>query len=97
MRIRTALSAPFRLSGLDLLAAIAIAVIAFSLVVGPALAQESSPAPDPGATVEAVLTPEPSPTEAVLTPAPSPAADATPGTRINNWTPPPILYPFGRV
>ena len=47
MRIRSALAAPFRLTTIDLLAAVAIALIAFSLAVGPVLSQDASAAPEP--------------------------------------------------
>ena len=87
MNIRSALAAPFRLSAIDLLAAVAIAVIAFSMVIGPVVAQEASPSPAPEATLESSATAEategPDPTvvptataavEPTLGPAPSPSA-----------------------
>ncbi len=47
MRIRSALAAPFRLAPLDLLAAIAIAMIALSMVAGPVFSQDKSPSAQP--------------------------------------------------
>ncbi len=75
--LRSALTAPFRLSPADLFAAVAIAIIALSMVAGPAFSQES---PRPLATL---ATPTPTPTDEpsaaeVLTATP-PAATATPG------------------
>ena len=58
MRIRTALAAPFRLTTIDLLAAVAIALIAFSLVVGPALAQDPSPSAEASVAAELTAAPE---------------------------------------
>ena len=66
MHIRSALGAPFRLAPLDLFAAVAIALIALSLMAGPTLSQDPSPSPAPtvgvdaGALPEATSTPEPS-------------------------------------
>jgi len=78
MNIRSALAAPFRLSGIDLLAAVAIAIIAFSLVVGPALAQDESPSPAASVAVEATAAPEASPTlEASVAPEASPTLEAS--------------------
>ena len=81
MNIRSALEAPFRLSAIDLLAAVAIALIAFSLVIGPVVAQDGSPTPEPSATLE--LTAEPDATaepslEASLAPEPTASAEPTP-------------------
>jgi YidC/Oxa1 family membrane protein insertase len=67
MNIRSALAAPFRLSLIDLLAAVAVAIIAFGLVVGPVVAQDASPSAEPSITVEA--TPEATPL-AEVTPEP---------------------------
>ncbi|HZW01180.1 MAG TPA: YidC/Oxa1 family membrane protein insertase [Candidatus Deferrimicrobium sp.] len=49
---RSALTAPFGLLAIDLLAALSIALMALSLVVGPVLAQEQSAQPSPAAAVE---------------------------------------------
>ena len=53
MNIRSALTAPFRLSFIDLLAAVAIAILAFALVVGPVMGQDASTSADPSGTTEA--------------------------------------------
>ena len=53
MNIRSALTAPFRLSFIDLLAAVAIAILAFALVVGPVMGQDASPSAEPTVTTEA--------------------------------------------
>jgi YidC/Oxa1 family membrane protein insertase len=53
MNIRSAFAAPFRLSLIDLLAAVAVAIIAFGLVVGPVMAQDASPSAEPSVSVEA--------------------------------------------
>jgi YidC/Oxa1 family membrane protein insertase len=53
VNIRSALTAPFRLSFIDLLAAVAIAVLAFSLAVGPVLAQDASPTVEPATATDA--------------------------------------------
>ena len=53
MNIRSALTAPFRLSFVDLLAALAIAVLAFGLIIGPVLGQEASPSAEPTMAAEA--------------------------------------------
>ena len=49
---RSALTAPFGLLAIDVLAALSIALMALSLVVGPVLAQEESAQPSPAAAVE---------------------------------------------
>jgi YidC/Oxa1 family membrane protein insertase len=77
MRIRSALKATRRLSPLDLMAAIAVALIALSLVVAPVLAQEASHSPQPSASIEATLAPQASPI-ASLTPEPSASLEASP-------------------
>jgi YidC/Oxa1 family membrane protein insertase len=53
VNIRSALTAPFRLSFIDLLAAVAIAILAFALVVGPVMGQDASPSAEPTVTTEA--------------------------------------------
>ena len=53
VNIRSALTAPFRLSFVDLLAALAIAVLAFGLIIGPVLGQEASPSAEPTMAAEA--------------------------------------------
>jgi YidC/Oxa1 family membrane protein insertase len=93
-RIREALTAPFRLAGIDLLAAIAIAVIGLSLIAGPVLSQGSSPvllptaspaptgstAPSAVASVVADRTAAPDPTpRSSLTPEASVAASLVAG------------------
>ncbi len=60
MNIRSALTAPFRLSFIDLAAALAIAVLAFALVVGPVTGQDASPSVEPSVAADA--TPEPAST-----------------------------------
>jgi len=86
MNIRSALAAPFRLSLIDLLAAVAVAIIAFGLVVGPVMAQDASPSAEPSVSVEASpeaasaaeITPQPEPSVeplASLDPDGSPAPD----------------------
>ena len=80
MNIRSALTAPLRLSFVDLLAAVAIAVIAFGLVIGPAVAQDASPSPMPTVGATHTAAPEASPTvAATLTASPeaSPSAVAS--------------------
>ena len=67
MNIRSALAAPLRLPLIDLLAAVAVAIIAFGLVVGPVVAQDAGPSAEPSVTVDATpeasilaeVTPEP--------------------------------------
>jgi YidC/Oxa1 family membrane protein insertase len=80
MNIRSALAAPFRLSLIDLLAAVAVAIIAFGLVVGPVMAQDASPSAEPSVSVEA--SPEAS-SAADITPQPErsvePLASLDPG------------------
>jgi len=49
---RSTPTAPFGLLAIDLLAALSIALMALSLVVGPVLAQEQSPQPSPAAAAE---------------------------------------------
>jgi YidC/Oxa1 family membrane protein insertase len=80
MNIRSALAAPFRLSPIDLLAAIAVAFIAFGLVVGPVMGQDASPSAEPAATLAASPDASPSAEPAATlaaTPEPSPPAAAT--------------------
>ncbi len=80
MRIRSALAAPFRLAPLDLMAAIAIALIALSLVAGPAFSQDQSPSPAPTVVLE---TTAPGPTrspDAASPLAASPAPEASPAS-----------------
>jgi YidC/Oxa1 family membrane protein insertase len=79
VNIRSALTAPFRLSFIDLLAALAIAILAFGLVVGPVLAQDESPSPEP--TIAAEASPEPEATAAIA-PTAEPAADDDPAPSI---------------
>jgi YidC/Oxa1 family membrane protein insertase len=82
MRIRSALAAPFRLAPLDLMAAIAIALIALSLVAGPAFSQDQSPSPAPTVALETTAPgPTPSP-DAAPTPATSPAPEASPAATL---------------
>jgi len=79
MNIRSALSAPFRLSLVDLLAAVAIAVIAFGLVVGPAMAQDPSPSVEPSIAAEASPEAEASPAASLQAdPSPSPSSSLEP-------------------
>ena len=73
MNIRSALTAPLRLSFVDLLAAVAIAILAFGLVVGPVLGQDAGPSAEPTITAEA--SPEAS-AEAEATPEPDASAAA---------------------
>ena len=70
MNIRSALEAPFKLSSIDLLAAIAVAILAFGLIVGPVVAQDPSPSAQPSAA--AAASPEASPS-AEVTPQPGDA------------------------
>jgi hypothetical protein len=51
MSLRRALAAPFQLALPDLMAAVAIAVLALSLMAGPVLSQDSTGAPIPAASV----------------------------------------------
>ena len=82
MRIRSALAAPFRLAPLDLMAAIAIALIALSLVAGPAFSQDQSPSPAPTVALETTAPgPTPSP-DAASTLAASPAPEASPAATL---------------
>lgn len=75
MNIRSALTLPFRLSFIDLLVALAIAVIAFGLVVGPVVGQDASPSAEPSAAAEA----SPRPTLAA-----EPADSAAPGASLDH-------------
>lgn len=75
MRLRSALAAAFRLPAIDLFAAIAIALIAFSLVIGPVLAQDETHSPTPGASAESTITPGPTD---VTVPEPGPTATLGP-------------------
>jgi len=74
MRIRSAL-AQYTLSPLDLFAAVAIALIALSLIAGPAMSQDPSPSAQPTIDAEVAIAPE-----ATATPFASgtPGATATP-------------------
>ncbi len=90
MNIRSALAAPFRLSPIDLLAAVAVAMIAFGLVVGPVMAQDASPSAEPSATLS--TTPEASipaaaTPEAQMSPEPQgsvePPASTEPGASLS--------------
>jgi YidC/Oxa1 family membrane protein insertase len=77
MRIRSVLAAPMRLAPLDLLAAIAIAVIALSLIAGPTFSQDTASSPQPSILVEpAAPTGSPAP-EGTRAPAASPAPEGT--------------------
>ena len=93
--VRRALRAPLRLSSIDLLAAIAIALIAFSFAVAPVMAQAASPSavPDPTSAVTAAPSDTSSPTPGdtpapsaspvsspVATPAPGAAGEAAAGS-----------------
>jgi YidC/Oxa1 family membrane protein insertase len=86
-RARDLLAGPFRLAPIDLLAAIAVALLAFSIAAAPVLAQEASPgpSPSPGASPTASPGPSPSPLTSITPPCPHPdplptppAPDATP-------------------
>jgi YidC/Oxa1 family membrane protein insertase len=86
--VRRALRGPLRLSSIDLLAAIAIALIAFSFAVAPVMAQTAAPSalPDPpsAVTVAPSVLPSPSPSaspapSASLAPSPVPVATPAPG------------------
>jgi YidC/Oxa1 family membrane protein insertase len=74
VNFRAALTAPFRLSFIDLMAALAIAAIAFALVVGPVMGQDASPSSEPSAVAESTAQPTPA---AEVTPAPTDDAQAT--------------------
>lgn len=77
---RSALTAPFGLLAIDVLAALSIALMALSLVVGPVLAQEESAQPSPAAAVEtSTVAPTQGPAAAAsLTAAATPAPLAAP-------------------
>jgi YidC/Oxa1 family membrane protein insertase len=77
MNIRSAISAPLRLSFLDLAAAVFVAIIAFGLVVGPVLAQDSSPSPQPSVGAEATVLGEAT-AEPTSSLAPEPVTSLTP-------------------
>jgi len=53
VNIRSALTTPLRLSFIDLLAAVAIALIAFSLIIGPVVGQDASPSAEPTIAAQA--------------------------------------------
>jgi YidC/Oxa1 family membrane protein insertase len=74
MDLRRALAAPFQMAFADLLAALAIALLGFSLMAGPVLAQDATPAPTatPAAAVQAAAT-----TTAPSTATPATAAPST--------------------
>jgi len=72
MRIRAALAAPFGLSLADLMAAVAIAIVALSLVAGPVFGLDRSPSPGP--TVAASAAPLATP---LATPLAKPSPEAT--------------------
>jgi YidC/Oxa1 family membrane protein insertase len=82
MRIRSAL-AQYTLSPLDLFAAVAIALIALSLIAGPAMSQDPSPSAQPTIGAEATIAPE-APTTPFASGTPgataTPPASGTPGT-----------------
>jgi YidC/Oxa1 family membrane protein insertase len=71
MNIRSALAAPFRLSLFDLMAAVAIAILAFGMAIGPVMGQDASPSSEPSSAIEASA--EPTPAAATI-----PAAEPTP-------------------
>lgn len=75
MKFRSALTAPFRLSPIDLFAAIAIAAIALSMAAGPAFSQDGSPSP---LTPIVTAVPAAEPTSAPDPSAPAPAATPSP-------------------
>ncbi len=94
MRIRRALAAPFRLSPIDLFAAIAIAVIALSLVAGPAFSQQGNPSPQPSVMAGPTDAPQASAPAASLRA--SPAADPSaspPSSALSDASPAPTLMP----
>jgi YidC/Oxa1 family membrane protein insertase len=82
IRLRAALAAPFRLAPIDLAVAALIALIAFSFIAAPVLAQGASPTPgmaaSPAAATEAPgASPAASPTQATQgIPPPPPAVGA---------------------
>jgi YidC/Oxa1 family membrane protein insertase len=85
MDLRRALAAPFRMAFADLLAALAIALLGFSLMAGPVLAQDATPAPTaaPATTAQAAATTGAPSAAAPTTAAPAsvlpgPAAAASP-------------------
>jgi YidC/Oxa1 family membrane protein insertase len=98
MRIRSVLAAPLRLAPLDLLAAIAIAVIALSLIAGPAFSQETSPPPviaeatAPASTPGTTPAQSPGPQGVATLPA-SPAPDDTGPVGTPLASPAPTLMP----
>jgi len=77
MRFRSALTAPFRLAPVDLLSAVAIAIMALSLIAGPAFSQDPSSTPLPPAALSTAAAPSAAAPE--MTPAASLAAQATGG------------------
>ena len=74
---RSTLTAPFGLLAIDLLAALSIALMALSLVVGPVLAQEQSPQPSPAAAAETSAV---APTQGAAAAASLAAAASSPAT-----------------
>ena len=79
MHLRAALTAPFRLAAVDLLAAVAMATLAISLVAGPVVSQDPGASPPPTAAASASVTA--APTAAAPSPAvePSPSQSLPPG------------------
>ena len=77
MRLRSAFAAPFRLAPLDLVAALAIALIALSLIAGPVFSQDPSPSPLPtqGSEASPAALPSASPS---LAPVATSAAEPSP-------------------
>ena len=73
----SALTAPFGLLAIDLLAALSIALMALSLVVGPVLAQEQSAQPSPAAAAETSAV---APTQGAAAAASLAAAASSPAT-----------------
>jgi YidC/Oxa1 family membrane protein insertase len=98
MRFRAALAAPFRLAPVDLLAAVAIAIIALSFIAGPAFSQDPSSSPPAPTAVStagpASATPAVDATPAVgdtTTPGPTPSPSLPSGA---NSTIPPCPDPY---
>jgi YidC/Oxa1 family membrane protein insertase len=92
---RSALTAPFGLLVIDLLAALSIALMALSLVVGPVLAQEQSAQPSPAAAVEtSAVAPTQGPAAAASLAAETPSAPlATPAGSSPATSPAPAPSP----
>ncbi len=98
MNIRSALTAPLRLSFIDLLAAVAIALIAFSLIIGPVVGQDASPSAEPTAAAEATpgseATPDPEGTEVPIASLdPEASADAADEAEVGPCEPRPTQDP----